>query len=113
MRDKAPERGRLYLSAIAFLNKREVAAVDPFIKHPFSKDVLHARHLAELRGLNNALSPCPQVGNNLGVTRLLGTIFQLFPWSGTVFRASYMQGHCLLLTTLTEVGTIVPEVKVG
>lgn len=47
MRAKAPERGRFYLAAVALLNKREVAAVDPFIKHPFSKDVLHAGHLAE------------------------------------------------------------------
>lgn len=94
MRAKAPERGRFYLSAIAFLNKREVAAVDPFIQHTFSKDVLHAGHLAELRGHKDALSPCPHVGNNLGVTRLIGTILQLLPWSGTVFSFLYTRSLC-------------------
>lgn len=45
------------MSAVALLNKREVAAVDPFIKHPFSKDILHAGCLAELRGLKMHSAP--------------------------------------------------------
>lgn len=55
----------------ALMSSGYVAAVDSFIRHTFSEDLLHASHLAELWGLKEALKPCLQVGYNLGTKSLI------------------------------------------
>lgn len=97
----------------SLLSKRKVAAVDPFIKSAFSKDLILARHLAELRGLKDSVNPCPQGVCSVGTKRSLATSFKLLPWVRNSDQGLNTQGHCLLLTTFTKVGIITPEVKLG